>query len=70
MIADKGTDFRFVAAVSDSRALASSRVAFMPGRMTRFGGGSNVLASGDTLVGLLEEDAGIFSVPSKALSYL
>jgi len=30
----------------------------------------NVLASGDTLVGLLEEDAGVFSVPSKTLSYL
>ncbi len=29
-----------------------------------------VLASGDVLVGLLEEDAGVFSVPSKTLSYL
>jgi colanic acid biosynthesis glycosyl transferase WcaI len=30
----------------------------------------DVLAAGDTLVTLLEEDAGIFSVPSKVLSYL
>ncbi|MEM9237363.1 MAG: glycosyltransferase family 4 protein, partial [Verrucomicrobiota bacterium] len=29
-----------------------------------------VLATGDVLVGLLEEDAGVFSVPSKTLSYL
>jgi colanic acid biosynthesis glycosyl transferase WcaI len=29
-----------------------------------------VLASGDVLVGILEEDAGTFSVPSKTLSYL
>jgi len=29
-----------------------------------------VLASGDVLVGILEEEAGIFSVPSKTLSYL
>ena len=29
-----------------------------------------VLATGDVLVGILEEDAGIFSVPSKTLSYL
>lgn len=29
-----------------------------------------VLAAGDVLVGILEEDAGIFSVPSKTLSYL
>lgn len=29
-----------------------------------------VLATGDVLVGLLEEDAGAFSVPSKTLSYL
>ena len=30
----------------------------------------SVLASGDVLVSILEEDAGIFSVPSKTLSYL
>ncbi|HVJ44783.1 MAG TPA: glycosyltransferase family 4 protein [Luteolibacter sp.] len=30
----------------------------------------SVLASGDVLVGILEEDAGTFSVPSKTLSYL
>jgi glycosyltransferase involved in cell wall biosynthesis len=30
----------------------------------------NVMATGDVLVGLLEVDAGIFSVPSKTLSYL
>lgn len=30
----------------------------------------DVLATGDVLVGLLEEDAGTFSVPSKTLSYL
>lgn len=30
----------------------------------------SVLASGDVLVGLLEEEAGVFSVPSKTLSYL
>jgi glycosyltransferase involved in cell wall biosynthesis len=30
----------------------------------------SVLASGDVLVGILEEDAGVFSVPSKTLSYL
>lgn len=30
----------------------------------------SVLASGDVLVGILEEEAGIFSVPSKTLSYL
>ena len=30
----------------------------------------NVMATGDVLVGLLEENAGIFSVPSKTLSYL
>lgn len=30
----------------------------------------SVLASGDVLVGLLEEEAGTFSVPSKTLSYL
>ncbi len=29
-----------------------------------------VLASGDVLVGILEEEAGVFSVPSKTLSYL
>jgi glycosyltransferase involved in cell wall biosynthesis len=29
-----------------------------------------VLASGDVLVGILEEEAGLFSVPSKTLSYL
>lgn len=29
-----------------------------------------VLASGDVLLGILEEEAGIFSVPSKTLSYL
>lgn len=29
-----------------------------------------VLASGDVLIGILEEEAGIFSVPSKTLSYL
>lgn len=29
-----------------------------------------VLASGDVLIGLLEEEAGIFSVPSKILTYL
>ncbi len=29
-----------------------------------------VLATGDVLVGILEEDAGVFSVPSKTLSYL
>ncbi|MEO5914236.1 MAG: glycosyltransferase family 4 protein [Luteolibacter sp.] len=29
-----------------------------------------VLATGDVLVGILEEEAGIFSVPSKTLSYL
>jgi colanic acid biosynthesis glycosyl transferase WcaI len=29
-----------------------------------------VLASGDVLVGILEEEAGMFSVPSKTLSYL
>jgi colanic acid biosynthesis glycosyl transferase WcaI len=29
-----------------------------------------VLAAGDVLVGILEEDAGVFSVPSKTLSYL
>lgn len=29
-----------------------------------------VLAAGDVLVGVLEEDAGVFSVPSKILSYL
>ena len=29
-----------------------------------------VLASGDVLTGVLEEDAGIFSVPSKVLTYL
>jgi glycosyltransferase involved in cell wall biosynthesis len=29
-----------------------------------------VLATGDVLIGLLEEDAGVFSVPSKTLSYL
>lgn len=29
-----------------------------------------VLASGDVLIGILEKDAGIFSVPSKTLSYL
>jgi len=31
---------------------------------------AEVLAAGDVLVGLLEPDAGIFSVPSKVLSYL
>ncbi len=31
---------------------------------------SSVLASGDVLVGILEEEAGTFSVPSKTLSYL
>ena len=30
----------------------------------------NVMATGDVLIGLLEEDAGVFSVPSKTLSYL
>lgn len=30
----------------------------------------SVLATGDVLVGILEEEAGIFSVPSKTLSYL
>lgn len=30
----------------------------------------SVLASGDVLVGILEEEAGVFSVPSKTLSYL
>jgi len=30
----------------------------------------SVLASGDVLVGILDEEAGIFSVPSKTLSYL
>ncbi len=30
----------------------------------------SVLASGDVLVGILEEEAGMFSVPSKTLSYL
>lgn len=30
----------------------------------------SVLASGDVLIGILEEEAGIFSVPSKTLSYL
>jgi glycosyltransferase involved in cell wall biosynthesis len=30
----------------------------------------SVLATGDVLLGVLEEDAGIFSVPSKVLSYL
>jgi glycosyltransferase involved in cell wall biosynthesis len=30
----------------------------------------SVLASGDVLVGILEEEAGIYSVPSKTLSYL
>jgi glycosyltransferase involved in cell wall biosynthesis len=29
-----------------------------------------VLATGDVLVGILEEEAGTFSVPSKTLSYL
>jgi len=31
---------------------------------------AQVLASGDVLVGILEEDAGVYSVPSKILSYL
>ena len=30
----------------------------------------SVLATGDVLVGILEEEAGVFSVPSKTLSYL
>ena len=30
----------------------------------------NVLASSTVLIGILEEDAGVFSVPSKVLSYL
>ena len=30
----------------------------------------SVLATGDVLVGILEEEAGLFSVPSKTLSYL
>ncbi|MGB6223374.1 glycosyltransferase family 4 protein [Haloferula sp.] len=30
----------------------------------------SVMATGDVLIGLLEEDAGVFSVPSKTLSYL
>jgi hypothetical protein len=30
----------------------------------------DVLASGDVLLGVLEEDAGVFSVPSKILTYL
>jgi glycosyltransferase involved in cell wall biosynthesis len=30
----------------------------------------DVLASGDVLLGILEEEAGVFSVPSKTLSYL
>ena len=30
----------------------------------------DLLASGDVLVSVLEEDAGVFSVPSKVLSYL
>ena len=29
-----------------------------------------MLASGDVLVGILDEEAGVFSVPSKTLSYL
>jgi len=31
---------------------------------------AEVLATGDVLVGILEKDAGVFSVPSKVLSYL
>jgi len=31
---------------------------------------AQVLASGDVLIGILKEDAGVFSVPSKILSYL
>jgi glycosyltransferase involved in cell wall biosynthesis len=52
----------------ESRAAGLENLAILP--YQKFSELPMVLATGDVLAGLLEEEAGTFSVPSKTLSYL
>lgn len=66
VVISEGSMADWIAAEARSQGLANLRVLpFQP-----FDSYSQVLASADVLVATLEPDAGVFSVPSKVLSYL
>ena len=66
VVVSEGPNVRALEHQAEARRLAA--IKFLP--FQPYEDFSNVLASATVLIGILEDEAGVFSVPSKVLSYL